>query len=263
MHYFEDTSPSKQCDAFGSLIRSSYEFTQVERPVLPRQVFPPEITFITMLRQPIERVVSSYRMARNLYKNDPNWNMKKWLTHESIPRTLHQTSKASHNVAKSSATKTYTLPTLGLDENYMTKWFCGMWKPTPNLPKATEECYTRARIHLDHFDYVFITERLAEDLPLVASYLGYGNATEVKAYNIRMHDTSVGHNDLSAATNISKGIEGIDEFSKNDGTYELAIDKNKYDILLYTHALRRHCVTVRRLSLSECTKLFPVQSVYK
>jgi hypothetical protein len=164
---------------------------------------------MTMLRHPIERVISSYRMIRNTFLNEPDWNMKAWLLHSAMPR-LNQTATAAQSFQPKSRrlgiskriigspkplphkpqapnsvavdspisrpTRTRSpppriLPTDGLDENYMTKWLCGRWSQFHSSP-ATEECYLGALANLNKFDFVFLTESLSSDLPLTAKLLG-------------------------------------------------------------------------------------------
>lgn len=73
------------------------------------------------------------------------------------------------------STKIRTLPTDGLDENYMTKWFCGKWFLTP----TTEECYNQAISNLNKIDIVFLTNTLSRDLPYVAEMLGLNKSEQV------------------------------------------------------------------------------------
>jgi hypothetical protein len=149
----------------------------------------------------------------------------------------------------------------------MTKWFCGSWY----LSHTTEECYQRALANLNKFNFVFLTESLSSDLPLVAKLLRL-NVTEndeqvrvssvlfiffdylslsrqVTAYNIRMHDPllSSSHSP-SDSTNITD-LSSIPEFSQSDGTYEIAVRMNQYDFKLYRHAIFRNCVTLKKAPL--------------
>jgi hypothetical protein len=73
------------------------------------------------------------------------------------------------------------LPTDGLDENYMTKWLCGVWSRS----LATEECYERALSNLNKIDFVFLTKSLFSDLPIAATLLGL-NLTK-NAEQVRFH----------------------------------------------------------------------------
>jgi hypothetical protein len=231
------TSPSQQCLALNKFYESrwyffffsfpqshdSYQFSQVEHPLLRQHIFPSFVTTMTVLRHPIERVISSYRMIRNTFLNEPDWNMKDWLLHSHMlplnqtppsqpnandTRRLWNSKKISGSTKKPFPRKPVngdsspkpptahpgaapsplpspaptrikmsfprlpsvrTLPTDGLDENYMTKWLCGRWT---QLSPATEECFQRALANLHQFDFVFLTESLSSDLPLSVKLLG-------------------------------------------------------------------------------------------
>lgn len=59
--------------------------------MLLRQIFPKFITFITIIRHPIERVLSSYRMKLAQFSNQAKyWNMKSWLegTAVAVPKDV-------------------------------------------------------------------------------------------------------------------------------------------------------------------------------
>jgi hypothetical protein len=77
LHLLTDTSPEQQCIAYKKFAVSQYSLSQIERPMLLRQIFPSFITFITILRDPLERVLSSYRMVHSLHGNNPHWTMMK------------------------------------------------------------------------------------------------------------------------------------------------------------------------------------------
>ncbi len=77
--FMSNTSIEKQCEGYQQLYNSTDEFSQVEQPLLKNQIFPSYITFLTVLRHPIERVISSYRMTRNTYPKEDDWNLKDWL----------------------------------------------------------------------------------------------------------------------------------------------------------------------------------------
>lgn len=262
---------------------------------------------MTVLRHPIERVISSYRMIRNTYLNEDDWTIKSWLLHKPMPpiqkhylstsrhlwiNKTHQRPHSLVNLKKkgnnqnsyrsyiptlspsskptnqptiqptsyptTKPTSPRFLPTYGLDENYMTKWLCGLWYQN-NIPFATQECYERAIENINKFHFVFITQYLSIDLPNVAKELGL-NLTEeelnnVIPYNIRMHDPILEdvHN-ISYSANISN-LSSIPEFSENDGSYELAIKKNHYDLKLYRHALYRNCITLKKNTIQNCQKM--------
>ena len=292
-----------------SSIKNRNQFSQVELPLLRQQIFPTFVKTLTVLRHPIERVVSSYRMIRSTFLNEPDWNMKAWLLHTAMPplnRTnvtnsrMLWTSKKVTGPAKPFPQKPIgdgttrfpnsvpppprlprirsppprTLPTDDLDENYMTKWFCGKWSRFP----ATEECYRRALANLNKFDFVFLTESLSSDLPLTAKLLKLNTSqsfehvssskpfhisnpslpcvAQVTPYNIRMHDPKhENSHDLNHATNITD-LSSIPEFSKDDGTYELAVRLNQYDFKLYRHAIFRNCITLnKKLTVEDCKEL--------
>jgi hypothetical protein len=68
-----------------------------------------------------------------------------------------------------------------------------------------------------------------------------------------MHDPQLeSSHDLNYATNITD-LSSIPEFSKNDGTYELAVRMNQYDFKLYRHAIFRNCLTLNKnLTAQDC-----------
>lgn len=296
-----------------SSTKNRNQFSQVELPLLRQQIFPTFVKTMTVLRHPIERVVSSYRMIRSTFLNEPDWNMKAWLLHSAMP-PLNQTHVSNSNSRRRLwTTKKVTgpakpfpqdpigdgttqlpnsvptprprlprvrsplpriLPTDDLDENYMTKWFCGKWSRFP----ATEECYRRALANLNKFDFVFLTESLSSDLPLTAKLLKLNTSqsfdhvssskhfdishsflscvAQVTPYNIRMHDPKLENShDLNHATNITD-LSSIPEFSKDDGTYEIAVRLNQYDFKLYRHAIFRNCITLnKKLTVQDCKEL--------
>jgi hypothetical protein len=57
-------------------------------------------------------------------------------------------------------------------QNYMVKWFAGRWLPSRGV-RALPSDLERAKRATDSFDYVLFTDRLATDLPLLASLVGY------------------------------------------------------------------------------------------
>jgi hypothetical protein len=193
----------------------SYQFSQVELPLLRQQIFPSFMSTMTVLRHPIERVLSSYRMIRNTFLHEQDWTMKDWLLHTAMssppqeqssgrklikqghtksapfPRDGVFNPRKHHTQANSSfpppnqknfsslpklPPKVRVLPTDKLDENYMTKWLCGMWSASP----ATEECYERAFSNLNKFDFVFLTQSLSSDLPIAARLLGLNTSEETE-----------------------------------------------------------------------------------
>lgn len=136
---------------------------------------------MTVLRHPIERVLSSYRMFRNIFLDDPDWTMKAWLLHSPVPPRRHQLNQSedsektidlpSSMQPTMAPTVPRTLRTDGHEENYMTKWFCGIWSGA-NSPPVNHECYLRAIENLNHFDFVFLTDSLEIDLPVAGRLLG-------------------------------------------------------------------------------------------
>lgn len=59
---------------------------------------------------------------------------------------------------------------------------------------------------------------------------------------------------VSYSANISNP-SSIPEFSQNDGTYEIALRMNRYDLKLYRHAIYRNCLTLRKNTIELCRLL--------
>ena len=86
--------------------------------MLVRQIFPDFITFLTVLRHPIERVLSSYRMKVALYADQAMyWNMKAWLSGTPVRISKNATSTNMNHLNQNKLRADYLyLKTSSLEE---------------------------------------------------------------------------------------------------------------------------------------------------
>lgn len=181
--------------------------------MLVRQIFPDFITFLTVLRHPIERVLSSYRMKVALYADQAMyWNMKAWLSGTPVRISKNATStnmnhlnqnklRADYLYLKTSSLEEVTdMTSLGFSficvhqflskywihwQNYMVKWFSGKWNPTSTF-RATRSDLDRAKRNIDKFDYVVFTDRLHLELPVIAALFNYTKAPKSVCADVLM-----------------------------------------------------------------------------
>ena len=77
---FQSSRPSinLQVEAYNRFISSDYAFSHIESPLKVTQVFVPNIHFISVVRHPIERVISSYVMMKEKACYD-NCTLEAWM----------------------------------------------------------------------------------------------------------------------------------------------------------------------------------------
>lgn len=123
---FENPRPSVelQLAAFDKFVSSRYTLSHVEFPLKEIQAFVPNIHYITVLRHPIERVISSYGMMKGKACFD-NCTLQLWLRRQChLNPKVQLGSVATSTIGK--ITKTSGIYTTGeLDINYMTRWLSG------------------------------------------------------------------------------------------------------------------------------------------
>lgn len=71
----------------------------------------------------------------------------------------------------------------------MVKWFAGRWSPLREI-RALPSDLERAKRAVSSFDYVLFTDRLGEDLPMLARLVGYRHPPSEVGSHIANTDTS-------------------------------------------------------------------------
>jgi hypothetical protein len=117
---FENPRPSVklQVSAFASFVSSGYSFSHFEWPLKATQVFVANVHAVTVVRHPVERVISSFNMMKEQMCSD-NCTLQAWINRNCLMKV-----KPGH-VLSAISTLSGSLTTGELDRNYMTRWLSG------------------------------------------------------------------------------------------------------------------------------------------
>ena len=124
---FDSPRPSVelQLKAFDSLVTSRYKLSHVELPLKLIQAFVPSIYFITVLRHPIERVISSYGMMKEK-ACFANCTLQSWLQRKCYLNPKVQLGRIAQSTFGVLSDASGSFTTGELDIDYMTRWLSGM-----------------------------------------------------------------------------------------------------------------------------------------
>lgn len=172
---FGASTIQQQQIAFDKFLHSSKRFAHLETPLPMTPHFNPKIIYMTALRHPITRVVSSYHMMRSKATNGHLWTLRDWI--------YRNISEVSLGVYENPSPERISGE---LDQNYMTKWLCGIWRPGVHL-HATQNHLIQAKSALSSMKYILLTSNLHSDLPALARKLQLTNVSTapVESHNVR------------------------------------------------------------------------------
>ena len=122
---FERPSPSIdiQVTAF-KLFAQNYSFSHVEVPLKATQIFVSNIRFITVVRHPIERVLSSYVMMKDKASFE-NCTLGLWFHRQCYLNPKVQLGRDATSTIGRISKLSGSFTTGELDKNYMTRWLSG------------------------------------------------------------------------------------------------------------------------------------------
>lgn len=86
---------------------------------------------------------------------------------------------------------------------------------------------------------------------------------QVVHYNVRDKKHTSAQNSSAVVTTSSPHIKDSPEFLKEEGTYDMAVKLNLFDIRLFRYAQQQHCRTVLGKSKKRCVSMFPTKKSKK
>jgi hypothetical protein len=124
---FDKPRPSieTQMAAFKVLVSSDYGFSHVEEPLKVSQAFAPDIHYISVVRHPIERLLSSFAMMKDKTCFD-NCTLPLWLRRQCYLNPKVDLGSAAQSTIGVLSALSGSFTTGELDRDYMTRWLAGM-----------------------------------------------------------------------------------------------------------------------------------------